>query len=279
MAARPIEERLDHADLLARGYFDGLVYQGYIDGAFPFGSAQSGVYTPSSDFDIVVATPEGSIEQEMDMYREMHVAAVDIYRQTQVSLDVTCFSSRQLADGTHDFADFMVDELWKARNAAPENVIGHDFVASLHYKRPAALVGANNLAADYANRKHPILLRQWLQGCYFAPHDLLSTVLSMPHLVGRKVAWSLGATEPSVPRSVVAETMYRHFGGESEIYALYTELTADANRYNTLLLPGAEQLTPTEYDQLIESTLEVDLPKVIELLRRLQQTDVHKSVR
>jgi hypothetical protein len=104
-------------------------------------------------------------------------------------------------------------------------------------------------------------------------------VLNAPHVIGRKVVDTLERTQ-SVPdgtlgdlsKASIKEAVLAIFGGDqSQIGQLYTDISDDMERYTCDFLHQAAELTSDEYDQVIVAVLEENLPKAIELLRRIQE--------
>ena len=271
-------ERFDEADRLVRERFQALSSQGIIVGAFPFGSTQFADHNAFSDFDIAVAIEETGVEAETVTYRAIHDTAKAVFRRTSVPLEVSCYTTAQLREGLHDFPPTMLSWLKEERAKYPHSVIGDDFIEEITPKRlrqsPRVLADID----EYVARSRHLLKKSWWQGCYFRPHDLLAVVLNTPHIAGRKVIDTLqsncfGYDNPlqDMKKESITRAVGEMFGPQSEITTLYHAVHSDALRYQREFVNEAVHLSQEEYDQIIEATLDDDLPKVIEFLRRIQQ--------
>lgn len=217
-----VTERLHAADVLVRETLNGLVEEGHILGAFPFGSAQVGDFSPLSDYDIVVEVADFSTDEETVALRALHNAAKSVYRQTRVPLEVSCFTTAQYAEGMHELPTNMLDWLKKQRHAQPHNVLGKDFVPDIV---PRDVFDSIFVAVDtfVASTRH-LLKKNWLQGVYFKPHDLLGLTLDAPHILGRKMA----ADADDVRRASVRQFVSQNFS--KQVVELFEDIRIEAGR-------------------------------------------------
>src|SRR5882672_3408259 len=102
-------------------------------------------------------------------------------------------------------------------------------------------------------------------------------VLNTPHIAGRvtldRLQYGrliLPKSLPDMRKSSIAQAVSQTFGAQSEVAWLYTEISDDTQRYKTFAAEAAT-LEREEYDQIILATLEENLPKAIEFLRRIQE--------
>lgn len=280
----PAAERLAETDGLVRQSFGELVERRVILGAFPFGSAQSGDMTSAppgfrltSDYDLFVSVPDGDASAEAEAFREIHRAAKDIYTSTGVPLEIDCYTELQFAHGLHSLPDGMVAWLRTQRQRTPHNVVGADFVNGMPLQ---SRLGSPDHLIDldtFADRIRRGLKKTWWQGYSPQPDHALGLVLNVPYLTGRKVMdvlKSVGVVQQEaltdLTRPTIASAIFGVFGPESEIGALYREIDHDA-LLGEQFVHEASALNEAEYRQMVEGTLEVNLPKAIELLRRLHE--------
>ena len=275
-------ERFTEIDTLVHQEFTQLVEAGHVIGAFPFGSTQFGDHTALSDYDLVAAIEENGIGEETLAFQAIHEAAKRIYHRTSVPLEVSCYTADQLTEGLHGFPTTMLTWLKEQRRLQPEGMIGADFVPHIKPKHsresPLTLVDIDG----YVDRTRYVLKKNWWQGTYFQPHDLLGITLNIPHVMGRKTIDTLqqghaipkGTLKDLTKRSI-REAVLNIFGAESDIGVLYSSISSDMQSYQNEFISQAAQLSTQEYDQIIEAVLEENLPKGIELLRRMQEEYRH----
>ncbi len=273
MAEHDINGQFERADTLVKSSFGELAERGVVLGAFPFGSSQFGDYSLTSDYDIIVAIEDTAVTTEMEIYRELHEAARVVYGQTSVPLEVSCFTESQFAEGLHTMPSAMLEWLKGQRVQYPESVIGKDFVGAIHNYVPKVPASPSLATADsYAASTRHTLKKEWLQGTYFRPHDLLSLVLSVPHVLGRKTVDIVSyGTLTDLSKGGIKTAVEQTLGADERLLTLYGEISEDLSRYADQFLPSVADLSSDEYDQVIEATLEDNLPKAIELIRRMQE--------
>jgi hypothetical protein len=201
-----------------------------------------------------------------------------VYRQTQVPLEVTCYTDAQI-DGreTHTISRQQAAWLRDQREKYPHNIIGADFVFALGNARVGESFGGLHELDEYIARTRHLLKKSWMQGYYPRSHDLLGLTLGVPHVAGRRALDTLQEDAllgtrtllPSMEKGAITHAALEFYGGDTKISELYSDLHVDACRYQELLAQTS-QLREAEYEQLIAQTLDEDVPKAIELLRRIQ---------
>jgi hypothetical protein len=270
-----IEHEPSEIDKIARANLDNLYKKGYILGAFPFGSVQTGDHSSLSDYDVAIMIPETDSDRETEIFQAIHDAAKQIYTQTSTPLEVSLHTDVELKTGRHDFPHPMVDWLREQRFYNPRT-IGEDFIMDIAHKEPPTPHGIFGEMDRYTKQTRYRMKKAWFQGVYSDPHELLGTVLGTPHVSTRK-------TIDTFQRVGLFPEMLHHLDHES-IYMtaadlleedgraaeLYHAISADKRTYESKFLYEAANLSSDEYDQIVMAVLEEDLPMAIELLRRLQ---------
>jgi len=122
-----------------------------------------------------------------------------------------------------------------------------------------------------------VLQKEYLQGHYFQPYDLLGQILSAPHIAVRKTVdvlksngFEAGSLD-DLTKSGIASSLFAIYDREQAISCgLYDQISSDARLFYDKFLHEAGDLRQDEYDQIIEAVINVNLPKAIHLLSRLQ---------
>lgn len=272
------KDRFTEMDGLIQEGCQDLVDQGLIIGAFPFGSSQFNDANSLSDYDIAMAIGATNVDEETQSLNAIHRLAKSAYARTGIPLEVSCYTLDQLTEGLHHLPDTMLEWLKDQARSQDTKVIGYNFIPHIRQIRQRQSAPTLAHIDTFVDSSRSLMRKTWLQGAYFRPHDLLSVTLNTPHIIGRKVIDTLqhsGAipddTLKDLTKKSIGESVFEVFGSETEIGTLYRAISDDRRRYTEELIPQVGQLNPEEYDQIIESVLEDNLPKAIELLRRIQE--------
>jgi len=259
--------------------FGHLVSKGLIVGAFPFGSTQFNDANRLSDYDIVVATDDEGVDAETRSFRAVHDITKMLYHTHGVPFEVTCYTMTQMTKGLHGFPDAILSWLKDQANLHDSRCIGRPFIDSIQPKRVGVSADGLRDLDDYIDRTRYALKKDWLQGASTRPQDVLAVALGTPHVVGRKVVDTLQQTRAvangtlkDLTKASINEAVMRVFGEESQVAGLYREIVMNKQTFISEFIPEAHQLTAEEYNQIIEAVLEDNLPKCIELLRRMQES-------
>lgn len=265
-------------DAAVKGELGQLAAEGHIAGAFPFGSTQFGDANPLSDYDIVIVIDEDGVGAETRSFRAIHDTFKRLHHVHGLPFEVSCYTTEQLAEGLHGFPDVMLSWLKEQASLYDDRFIGKPFIHAIQPKRLG--VSADGLLEldEYVDRTRYILKKSWLQGVVAQPHSVLGLVLSTPHVVGRKAVDTLqGAyaiskgTLKDLTKTHIDEALANVFGNDSEVIRLYGEIVNDKRVFHNEFVPQVSRLSVGEYDQMVEAVLEDNLPKCIELLRRMQE--------
>jgi predicted nucleotidyltransferase len=268
--------RFEYADTIIRERMADFCNSDLIYGAVLFGSASFGDTNPGSDRDMIVAYPDPVYETEIQTLEALHGVAKEVYRATSIPLEITCATLEQFREGEHLLNTPMLSWLRAQTMQFPNDVIGHDFIGDIADQRRPPRTDFTELEM-WLSRAHHTLQKEYLQGHYFHPHDLLGQIYSAPHVATRKVIDALksnkyesGALEV-LTKEGIASSLYEIYDREQVISCrLYDEITDSAQVFYDKLIPNAADLNQEEYDQLIEAEIENNLPKAIHLLSRLQ---------
>jgi hypothetical protein len=158
---------------------------GIVHGALLFGSASFGDQNAGSDRDMIVAYPGPIYETEPQALDVLHGVAKEVYTATGVPLEMTCATLEEFQEGEHTLAAPMLNWLKEQPSQFPQDIIGNEFVSTIPAQRRPLRTDFTELEA-WLTRTHHILQKEYLQGRYFRPHDLLGQVLSAPHVATRK---------------------------------------------------------------------------------------------
>lgn len=277
------KDRFEHADTIIRNKIAGLCNKELVYGAVLFGSASFGDANPGSDRDMIVAYPGPVYDTELQSLEALHGLAKEVYRATSIPLEITCATLEQFQEGEHLINGPMLNWLQAQAAQFPHDVLGQDFVGNIAEQRRPPRTDFSDLEM-WLSRAHHALQKQYLQGCYFQPHDLLGQIYSVPHVAARKVIDALksnkyesGALEV-LTKEGIASSLYEIYDREQVISCrLYDEITDSARLFYDELLPKAARLDQEEYDQIIEAEIDTNLPKAIHLLTRFQM--IHRCTR
>lgn len=277
------EDRFEAADRMLKERLGELCAQGTIHGAFLYGSASFGDTNAGSDRDVIVAYNGNVYETEPATLDALHGVATAVYAATSVPLEVTCATLDEFQEGEHQLTDPMLEWLRQQPEQFPHDGIGEPFIGDIAYRRRPVRTDFTELEGWLA-RTHHVLQKEYLQGNYFRPSDLLGQIYSLPHVATRKTINALeingfgaGPLE-SLTKEGIANSLYSTYDRKQAISCqLYDEVTRHARMFYDELLPEADRLTEDEYGQIIIAEIDHNLPKAIHLLTRLQM--VHRCTR
>ena len=277
------EDRFETADLILKERLGELCARDIVHGAFLYGSASFGDTNAGSDRDVIVAYNGNVYETEPAAHGALHNVATEVYTATSVPLEVTCASLDEFREGEHQLTDPMLKWLKEQPGQFPHDSIGDPFIDDIAYRRRTVRTDFTELEAWLA-RTHHVLQKEYLQGHYFRPADLLGQIYSLPHVATRKTINALemsgfGAGPlDSLTKEGIANSLYSTYDRERATSCqLYDEVTQHARIFYDELLPAADQLTEDEYNHIVTAEIDHNLPKVIHLLTRLQM--VHRCTR
>src|SRR5688572_26465182 len=163
-----------------------LCEKGLIHGAILFGSASFGDANPGSDRDMIVAYSGPVYETELKTLEALHGIAKDVYRATSIPLEITCATLEQFQEGEHSLSGPMLNWLRVQPEQFPNNVIGYNFICEIAEQRRPPRTDFTELDT-WLSRTHHVLQKEYLQGQYFRPYDLLGQIYSVPHVAVRKM--------------------------------------------------------------------------------------------
>jgi hypothetical protein len=162
-----------------------LCDKGTIYGAVLFGSASFSDTNPGSDRDMIAAYPGPVYATEPQTLDALHSVATEVYRATGVPLEITCATLEEFQEGEHTLTGPMLAWLREQPARFPGDVIGDNFIDRIAEQRRPPRTDFTELEAWLA-RAHHVLQKEYLQGHYFRPYDLLGQVFSAPHVAARR---------------------------------------------------------------------------------------------
>jgi predicted nucleotidyltransferase len=257
-------------DLAVKG-FQGLVNDEYIEGAFLYGSAIFGDANPRSDIDALVVPKQfdnPTLQALKNLFR-------NVKDRSGVPLGMTAFSVDDLCIGRHTLRDSMLAWLHLQTELFPQYLIGAnplDFITPLE----------QDLLTDvdlYLTERKQVMTSSYIHGHDVRPEAMLEIALNTPHKCGRKTLISLlhkglisADVLPDMRKATVNRGVIQLFGIKDPVITdLQLHLMADFSAYTKLVEETkAQRIDSDEYNQLVYATLAVDLPKAIELTRRIQ---------
>jgi hypothetical protein len=253
---------------------------GHIEGAFIWGSAAHGEASPRSDFDLIIATPDISL----DSLRPIQKMTDGVYKRSGIPTDATTYASSSLRDGSHGyFRENALVWLRRLSNYAPQNIIGKNPVDMI---TPVSTDLIQDMDRTFSGDREKLQKDYLKGGAHPNKEGALEHVLDLPHHVGRRCISTLIVSGymdndilPSPKRSHVTAALQETFGNiDPEITSLSSEINGDATLYTKFVetvMSGSVSVSRDEYDHIVTQTLRVNLPKAIVLVDKVH--DVFKQ--
>lgn len=277
------KDRFEIADAMVHERMDELHRRGIVHGALLFGSVSFGDTNSGSDRDVLVAYPGPIYDTEPQALEALHRLAIEVYRASSVPLEATCTTLEQFQEGEHSFSRQMLQWLKEQPEQYPHDVIGNEFMSIIAEGRKLPKTDFTSLEAWLA-RTHDVLQKEYLQGYYSNPHHLLGQIFGVPHVGVRKTIDILQSNGfesgllKSFTRQDIASSLFEMYNKERAVVCrLHDEITEEARVFYEEFIPEARKLSKEEYDQIIEAEIEINLPKAIHLLTKLQM--IHRCRR
>lgn len=263
----PIEDPL----LSSRGEIEKLFLDGYVEGAFLYGSTIFNKEDECSDIDAFIAVREFNPETA----EALRALVENLTKKFGIPVNLTTYTSSQLKLGQHSLRRGYLATMQEQAGMRPDLIVGTNPLMYIKPLEKDLLLDVN----EYITMQERQVIIDYIHNMRHSPEASLELALNMPHRMGRKTINALElegkisvGTLADMSKEAISAAVDKVYGKkDNAITLLKDDLRIDLQTYVDFVRHVKRgDITKDEYDAIVSATAREDLPKAREFAKRVQ---------